>query len=75
MSAEHTPGPWFSFDDEVAVTRDQAAAIRSAGFKVVLAHPERSLTVQRQPELLFEFVEQGTLVCFLNVQQQVVGGL
>jgi protein-tyrosine phosphatase len=58
------PGPWFSFDDEVAVTRDQAAAIRSAGFEVVLAHPERSLTVQRQPELLFEFVEQGTLVCF-----------
>jgi len=30
------PGPWFSFDDEVAVTRDQAAAIRAAGFEVVL---------------------------------------
>jgi protein-tyrosine phosphatase len=58
------PGRWFSFDDEVAVTREQAAAIRSAGFDVVLAHPERSLMVQRKPELLLEFVEQGTLVCF-----------
>lgn len=58
------PGPWFSFDDEVAVTRDQAAAIRAAGFAVVLAHPERSLGVQRQPELLLELVGEGALVCF-----------
>jgi protein-tyrosine phosphatase len=58
------PGPWFSFDDEVAVTREQAAAIRAAGFEVVLAHPERSLGVQRQPELLLELVGEGALVCF-----------
>jgi len=58
------PGAWFSFDDEVAVTRDQAAAIRAAGFEVVLAHPERSPGIQRQPELLLELVEEGALVCF-----------
>ena len=58
------PGPWFSFEDEVAVTRKQAAAIRAAGFRVVLAHPERSLGVQRRPETLIELVEEGALVCF-----------
>jgi protein-tyrosine phosphatase len=58
------PGPWFSFEDEVAVTREQATAIRSAGFRVVLAHPERSLGAQRRPELLLELVEEGALVCF-----------
>jgi protein-tyrosine phosphatase len=58
------PGPWFSFDDEVAVTSEQAAAIRAAGLRVVLAHPERSLGVQRRPETLLELVEEGALVCF-----------
>ena len=58
------PGPWFSFEDEVAVTREQARAIRAAGFEVVLAHPERSPGIQRRPELLLELVEEGALVCF-----------
>ena len=58
------PGPWFSFDDEVAVTRAQSDTIRAAGFQVVLAHPERSLGVQRRPELLLELVEEGAFVCF-----------
>jgi protein-tyrosine phosphatase len=58
------PGPWFSFDDEVAVTRAQSDTIRAAGFHVVLAHPERSLGVQRRPELLLELVEEGAFVCF-----------
>ena len=58
------PGPWFSFADEVAVTREQASAIRAAGFEVVLAHPERSPGVQRRPEALLELVEEGALVCF-----------
>jgi protein-tyrosine phosphatase len=58
------PGPWFSFPDEVAVTREQAAAIRGAGFEVVLAHPERSLGVQRHPEILLELVGDEALVCF-----------
>jgi protein-tyrosine phosphatase len=30
----------------------------------VLAHPERSLGVQRRPELLLELVEEGAFVCF-----------
>jgi protein-tyrosine phosphatase len=58
------PGPWFSFDDEVAVTRAQSDTIRAAGFQVVLAHPERSLGVQRRPELILELVEEGAFVCF-----------
>jgi protein-tyrosine phosphatase len=58
------PGPWFSFEDEVAVTREEAAAIRAVGLEVILAHPERSLSVQRRPELLHELVEDGALVCF-----------
>jgi protein-tyrosine phosphatase len=58
------PGPWFSFEDEVAVTLDQAAAIRAAGLDVILAHPERSPGIQRNPELLVELVEEGVLVCF-----------
>jgi protein-tyrosine phosphatase len=58
------PGPWFSFEDEVEVTLDQATAIRAAGLDVILAHPERSLGIQRNPELLVELVEEGVLVCF-----------
>jgi protein-tyrosine phosphatase len=58
------PGPWFSFEDEVAATREQAAAIRAAGFEVVLAHPERSPGIQRRPELLLDLVDEGALVCF-----------
>ena len=58
------PGPWFSFEDEVAVTREQAAAIRAAGLGVVLAHPERSPGVQRQPELLLDLIGEGAQVCF-----------
>ncbi len=58
------PGPWFSFEDEVEVTRRQAAEIRAAGFEVILAHPERSLGVQRRPENLLDLTEEGALVCF-----------
>jgi protein-tyrosine phosphatase len=58
------PGPWFSFADEVAATREQAAAIRAAGYGVVLAHPERSPGVQRRPELLLELIREGAQVCF-----------
>ena len=57
------PGPWFSFEDEVAVTLEEAAEIHAAGLEVILAHPERSLGVQSRPELLRELVEQGALVC------------
>jgi protein-tyrosine phosphatase len=58
------PGPWFSFEDELEVTLDQASDIRAAGLEVILAHPERSVGVQRHPELLLELVAEGVLVCF-----------
>jgi len=58
------PGPWFSFEDEVAVTVEQAEEIRAGGFEVVFAHPERSVGIQRRPELLRELVDEGAYVCF-----------
>ena len=58
------PGPWFSFEDEIEVTREEAAKVRSAGLEVVFAHPERSVGIQRRPELLGELVEERALVCF-----------
>jgi protein-tyrosine phosphatase len=58
------PGPWFSWEDEIAMTREQAAEIRGAGFDVILAHPERSLGVQYRPERLQELRDEGALVCF-----------
>jgi tyrosine-protein phosphatase YwqE len=58
------PGAWFSFEDEVAATREEAAQVRAAGLEVILAHPERSVGVQARPELLRELVEEGALVCF-----------
>jgi protein-tyrosine phosphatase len=58
------PGPWFSFEDEVAVTVEQAEEIRAAGFEVVFAHPERSVGIQRRPGLLRELVDEGAYVCF-----------
>jgi protein-tyrosine phosphatase len=66
------PGPWFSFEDEVAVTREQAAAVRAAGFDVILAHPERSRRVRQRPELLLELLDEGALVC-LNADS-LLGG-
>lgn len=58
------PGPWFGWEDEVAVTLDQAATIRAAGLDVILAHPERSLGIQRNPERLVDIVEEGVQICF-----------
>jgi tyrosine-protein phosphatase YwqE len=52
------PGPWFSFEDEIPPTRGQAAEIRAAGLEIVFAHPERSVGIQRRPELLRELVEE-----------------
>lgn len=58
------PGPWFGWADEVAVTLDQAATIRAAGLDVILAHPERSPGIQRNPERLVDIVEEGVQICF-----------
>jgi protein-tyrosine phosphatase len=58
------PGPWFEYTDPVEAVRTQVEQIQAAGLGVVLAHPERSIEVQRQPELVLPFVEDGTLICF-----------
>jgi protein-tyrosine phosphatase len=58
------PGPWFSFSDPLAATRQQVGEIRAAGLDVILAHPERCSAIQGQPELVLPFVADGALVCF-----------
>ena len=44
--------------------RAQVEQIRAAGLGVVLAHPERSIEIQRRPEHVLPFVEDGGLICF-----------
>jgi protein-tyrosine phosphatase len=58
------PGPWFEYADPVEAMREQFEQIRAAGLGVVLAHPERSIEIQRRPELVLPFVAEGALVCF-----------
>src|SRR5438874_617566 len=58
------PGPWISFSDPLAATSDQVAEIRAAGLGVVLAHPERCVGIQQQPELVLPFVGDGALPRF-----------
>jgi protein-tyrosine phosphatase len=58
------PGPWFEYVDPMAAVRVQVDQIRAAGLGVVLAHPERSVEIQRRPELVLPFVEDGALICF-----------
>jgi protein-tyrosine phosphatase len=58
------PGPWFGYADPIKALREQFDEIRTAGLGIVLAHPERSREVQRQPELVLPFVAEGALICF-----------
>lgn len=58
------PGPWFEYADPIEALREQFEEVRAAGLGVVLAHPERSLEVQRRPELVLPFVSEGGLLCF-----------
>ena len=58
------PGPWFEYTDPLAALRRQIEEIRAAGLGVVLAHPERSIQIQQQPELVLPFVGNGALICF-----------
>ena len=67
------PGPWFSFEDEIAPTCEQAAEIRAAGFEVVFAHPERSVGIQQRPELLRELVEEFDARACLNADSFLGG--
>jgi protein-tyrosine phosphatase len=58
------PGPWFEYADPLEAVRVQVEQIRTAGLGVVLAHPERSVEVQRRPDLVLPFVADDVLVCF-----------
>ena len=58
------PGPWFEYSDPLEALRVQVEQTRAAGLGVVLAHPERSVEVQRRPELVLPFAEDGALICF-----------
>jgi protein-tyrosine phosphatase len=58
------PGPWFGFADPLLETRRQVDQIRAAGFAVVLAHPERCVEIQHEPELALPFAGDGALICF-----------
>ena len=58
------PGPWFEYADPLATLRRQIEQIRAAGLGVVLAHPERSVEIQRRPELVLPFVADEALICF-----------
>src|SRR5262245_9320033 len=58
------PGPWFEYADPLEALRVQVDQIRAEGLGVVLAHPERSVDVQRRPELVLPFAENGALICF-----------
>ncbi len=58
------PGPWFEYADPLAALRGQIEQIRAAGLGIVLAHPERSIEIQRRPELVLTFVAGGALICF-----------
>jgi protein-tyrosine phosphatase len=58
------PGPWFSFSDTLVTAQAQIDEIRAAGLDVILAHPERCIEIQREPELVLPFVADGALVCF-----------
>jgi protein-tyrosine phosphatase len=51
--------PYYGWPPDLA---DQLAALDSAGFQAVLAHPERNAEVQAGPGRLAPLVESGTLV-------------
>ena len=57
------PGAWLDFPDQLALVARAAEHISAAGLVPVLAHPERSGEVQRDPGSLAGFVERGWLLC------------
>lgn len=50
------------FDNLPNWTADALARIVAAGIRPVLAHPERNVVIQRDPERVREFVEAGALL-------------
>jgi protein-tyrosine phosphatase len=58
------PGPWFEYADPLEAAYEQIEEVRAAGLGVVLAHPERCVEIQREPQLVLPFVADGALICF-----------
>ncbi len=51
-----------SFLNEPAFMREGIFKLISAGYRPVLAHPERYVFIQNKPEILDELMERGTLL-------------
>ncbi len=62
------------FDHLPSWTADALARIVAAGIRPVLAHPERNMNVQRDPELVREFVEAGALLQLTAMSIEGVNG-
>lgn len=56
----------FDFDDEHQRVRYVLSQLISAGYVPVVAHPERYYFLQREPELVYDYLEKG---CLLQVNK------
>jgi protein-tyrosine phosphatase len=57
------PGSWLDFPGQLKLVAEASSRIVAAGLVPLLAHPERCSEVQREPEALERFAEQGWLLC------------
>jgi protein-tyrosine phosphatase len=57
------PGSWLDFPDQLELVARASEKIAASGLVPVLAHPERCIEVQRKPQALEGFAEQGWLLC------------
>lgn len=62
------------FDHLPGWTADALARIVAVGIRPVLAHPERNMVIQRDPELVREFVEAGALLQLTAMSIEGVNG-
>lgn len=56
----------FPFEDRARNVQKNIAALQQKGYKIVLAHPERYLFIQKDPEFAYYLEETG---CVLQVNQ------
>jgi len=56
----------FPFEESVKNVCNRIAALQSCQYRIILAHPERYIFVQKDPELAYYLEEQG---CVLQVNQ------
>jgi len=62
------------FDNLPTWTAEALARIVAAGIRPVLAHPERNVVIQRDPELVREFVEAGALLQLTAMSIEGING-